>query len=162
MPADAYNPVYMVPVVSNGVNYWSILFCGVLSMVIGAIWYGPLFGKKWAKIIGATNQDLETRKKMQKEAGPLYLIQFLLSLFQIFELSTFINWMYKIDPTRVFDIGYIFIALSLWAAFIVPTIAGSAMWNNDSSKIKWARFLIQSGYQLVNFIVFGLVLGMWR
>ncbi len=158
MPVEAYDLMYRAPVVSNGINYWAILVCGILSMVIGAIWYGPLFGKKWTEIIGATNQDLETRKKMQKEAGPLYLIQFLLSLFQIFMLVSFAGLINKAEP----DFGYMFTSLSLWVAFIMPTIAGSAMWNNDSSKVKWARFLIQSGYQLVNFIVFSLILGMWR
>ena len=144
------------------VNYWAVLVCGVLSMVIGAVWYGPLFGKKWMEIVGATNQDLETRKKMQKAAGPLYFVQFILTLFQVLLLSTFITWMYKNDPTAVLDTGHIFMALSLWVAFVVPTLAGACMWTNDSSKIKWARFLIQSGYQLVCFIIFGFVLGMWR
>ena len=139
-------------------NYWAVLVCGVLSMVIGAVWYGPLFGKKWMEIVGATNQDLETRKKMQKEAGPLYFIQFLLTLFQVFVLVSVAGLVNKAEP----DFGYMFTTLSLCLAFVIPTIAGSAMWNNDSSKIKWARFLIQSGYQLLCFVIFGFVLGMWR
>ena len=150
-------------------NYWAVLVCGLLSMVIGAIWYGPLFGKKWMEICGATNQDLETRKKMQKEAGPLYLVQFVLTLFQAWVVAYSINAWDKFskltDTFYINGLGIFFgltIAVIIWAAFIMPTIAGSAMWNNDSSKVKWARFLIQSGYQLVNFLVFGLVLGMWR
>jgi hypothetical protein len=47
-------------------------------------------------------------------------------------------------------------------AFVMPIIAGTAMWNNDSKKIAWTRFLIQSGYQLVIFIIFGLILGFWK
>jgi hypothetical protein len=141
--------------ISAGINYWAVLVCGVLSMVTGAIWYGPLFGKKWTEIVGATNQDLETRKKMQKEAGPLYIAQFVLSLLQLFILANFIFFV----GLSEYSLGT---ALFIWLGFVMPTIAGSAMWNNDSSKIKWARFLIQSGYQLLCFVIFGFVLGVWR
>ena len=41
------------------VNYWAIVAGAVLSMVIGAIWYGPLFGKKWMEIVGVDSTDLE-------------------------------------------------------------------------------------------------------
>jgi hypothetical protein len=43
----------------------------------------------------------------------------------------------------------------------MPTIAGTAMWNNDSKKISRARFLIQAGYQLILFVSFGAILGIW-
>lgn len=135
-------------------NIWSILTCGVLSMVIGYIWYGPLFGKKWMEIIGVTAEDLERRKEMQKGAGKLYLVQFLLTLFQVFILSFFLA---MFDRALALEFSF-----WIWAAFVMPTIAGSSMWNNDSRKIAWARFLIQSGYQLVMFMVFATVINMWR
>lgn len=136
------------------INYWAVLVCGVVSMIIGSIWYGPLFGKTWMRIIGATNQDVETRKKMQKAAGPLYVVQFLLTLFQAYVLAYYIaGWS---DASGVVN------ALWIWAAFIMPTVAGACMWTNDSRQIAWSRFLIQAGYQLVLFIVFGLILGMWK
>ena len=69
------------------VNYAAIGVGAVLSMVLGTIWYGPLFGKRWSKIIGATTDDLEARKKMQREAGPLYVVQFVLTLFQVLVLA---------------------------------------------------------------------------
>ena len=69
------------------VNYWAIASGAVLSMVFGAIWYGPLFGKKWMELIGVNSADLEARKKMQKSAGPLYLVQFLMTIFQVLVLA---------------------------------------------------------------------------
>lgn len=132
------------------INYIAILVGAILSMVVGAIWYGPLFGKKWLEIIGANKEDLAAREKMKKSAGPLYLIQFVLTFFQVLVLAHLIA-----DTTKVSGLER---ALWIWAAFIMPTIAGTAMWNNDSKKVSWARFLIQSGYQLVIFIIFGLLL----
>ncbi len=136
------------------INYFAVLLCGILAMVLGSIWYGPLFGKKWLEIIKATPKDLEERKKMQKAAAPLYAIQFALVLFQAWVLAYYIaGWK---EATGVEN------ALWIWAAFVMPTIAGSSMWTNDSRAVMRARFLLQSGYQLVLFILFGLILGLWR
>lgn len=136
------------------INYWAVLLCAVLAMVIGSIWYGPMFGRKWMEIVGANPDDVERRKEMQKAAMPLYVVQFLLTLFQVWVLSYYI----QIGQAGSGVIN----ALWIWAAFVMPIVAGNAMWNNDSSKVSWARFLIQAGYQLVLFIVFGLVLSVWK
>jgi hypothetical protein len=135
------------------VNYYAIIVGAILSMVIGTIWYGPLFGKKWMEIIGANTQDKKAREKMQKEAMPFYGVQFLLTLFQVLVLAHLIA-----DTTRV---GGLERSLWIWAAFVIPTLAGASMWTAESGKIKWSRFLIQGGYQLILFIVFGLLLQFW-
>lgn len=132
------------------VSIYMIVLCAVLAMVIGAIWYGPLFGKKWLEVICADKVDLERRKEMMKGVWKLYLTQFVLTIFQAYVLAYYIaGWK---EASGVEN------ALWIWAAFVVPVIAGTAMWNNDNAKISWTRFLIQSGYQLVLFIIFGLLL----
>ena len=136
------------------INYLAVLVSAVLSMVIGGIWYGPLFGKLWFKVVGADASDLEARKEMQKKAGPLYLIQFVLSLFQVFVLAVIINVFTNMSALET--------ALWMYAGFIVPMVAAGAMWNNDSKEVSWTRFWIQAGYQLILFIMFGLILGFWK
>lgn len=136
------------------INLLAVLVCAVLAMVLGAIWYGPLFGKKWMEIVEATDLDMEARKKMQKEATKLYIVQFLLALFQVLILAYYISAWRAVSGLEN--------ALWFWAAFVMPTVAGASMWNNDSSRIAWARFLIQGGYQLVLFIMFGLILQAWQ
>ena len=136
------------------VNYLAIGSGAVFSMILGAIWYGPLFGKKWMEIIGVDPDDESAKKKMQKSAGPLYGVQFLLTLFQVLVLAHLIA-----DTTTV---GGLERSLWIWAAFIIPTMAGAVMWTNQSNKLKWSRFLIQGGYQLILFTVFGLLLQFWK
>ena len=90
---------------------------------------------------------------MQKSAGPLYAIQFVLTLLQVYVFAHYVKgW----D-----DVSGLTNAFWIWLAFIMPTIAGSAMWTNDKPSVVKARFLIQSGYQLVIFMLFGLILGAW-
>jgi hypothetical protein len=136
------------------VNYWAVASGAVLSMIIGAIWYGPIFGRKWMEIVGVSSTDEEARKKMQKSAGPLYVVQFVLTLFQVLVLAHLLA-----DTKTASGIER---SLWIWAAFVIPTLAGAVMWTNQSGKLKWARFLIQAGYQLVMFIVFGLLLQFWK
>jgi hypothetical protein len=136
------------------VNYMAIAAGAVLSMVIGAIWYGPVFGKKWAEINGINTGDKEAMKKMQKSAGPLYAVQFILTLFQVLVLA------HLVADTKI--VGGAERSLWIWAAFVIPTLAGAIMWTNEKGSFKWSRFLIQAGYQLIIFIVFGLLLQFWK
>jgi hypothetical protein len=136
------------------INYLAALVCAVIAMFVGFLWYGPIFGKKWLEITGANNVDAERRKEMMKGVWKLYITQFLLALFQIIVLAFYIKgWT---------DASGLENALWIWAAFVMPTVAAASMWNNDSAKVSWARFLLQAGYQLVIFAIFGLVLGLWK
>lgn len=106
------------------------------------------------EILKVNPEDLKNRKEMQKKAMPLYVIQFLLTLFQVYVLAHyFAGW----KEASTYEN-----ALWIWAAFVMPTVAGASMWTNDSRKMVWSRFLIQSGYQLVNFILFALVFRLWK
>ena len=134
------------------INYVMILGAAIISMIVGSIWYGPLFGKKWMEIIGTTEMDAVKRKEMQKKAMPLYGIQFVLVLVQVFVLTIVVT------STSGSGVG---IAFWMWLGFVLPTVAGSAMWNNEPNKTKWAIFLIQSGYYLVLFLIFGFIIGKW-
>ena len=136
------------------VNYIAIVTGAVISMIIGAIWYGPLFGKKWMEINGVDPADEEVKKKMQKSAGPLYAVQFALTLFQVFVLA------HLVADTKI--AGGIERSLWIWGAFVIPTLAGAVMWTSETSRYKWTRFRIQGGYQLILFIVFGLLLQFWK
>jgi Protein of unknown function (DUF1761) len=135
------------------INYLAIVGAGVISMIVGGVWYGPLFGKKWMEICGVSATDEVAKKQMQKEAMPLYGIQFALTLIQAYVLLNIIIW------TSGKGIG---IAFWMWLGFIMPTVAGGAMWNNNSKKMKWETFLIQAGYQLVVMLIFGFLFSMWK
>lgn len=136
------------------INYLAVIVCAVLSMVTGYVWFGPMFGKKWLEVIKAKPEDLAARKEMQKKAGPLYGVQFVLSLFQIWILAQFISG--SLEGMGLTN------SLWIWAGFVMPTIAGASMWNNDSAKVSWTRFWLQSVYQLLNFVIFALVLSFWK
>lgn len=56
-------------------NIFAALATGVFSLVLGFIWYGPLFSKPWSEEVGIS------RKDMEKGPGIGYLLAFVSSTF---------------------------------------------------------------------------------
>jgi hypothetical protein len=139
------------------INWWAVIVSAVVSMIIGSIWFGPLFGKKWMEIMGVQNASEEEKKKMMKSTGMLYALQFILSLLTLYILAHYIaGW--QPQPGAM---GGITNALWIWLGFIMPTLAGNAMWSGKPKKLAWSMFWINAGYNLVLYIVFGAILGGW-
>ncbi len=65
------------------VNWLAVLVAGVIPMVIGFLWYGPLFGKKWLALMEMTEEDI------MKDFNPAktYGLSFLLSLVTAYVLA---------------------------------------------------------------------------
>ena len=40
----------MLPAMS--INYLAVLACAIVAMPVGFLWFGPLFGKTWARHMG--------------------------------------------------------------------------------------------------------------
>lgn len=138
------------------IHFLPVLVCAIVSMILGSVWYGPLFGKTWMRLLNVNPEDFkdpEKCKKVQKEAMPMYFIQFAISLLQIGVLSYYIG--------EVSSISALENSLLLYAGFILPTIAG-IIWNGDSKKIMLQKFIITASFQLVLAIAFGLILSIWR
>lgn len=131
------------------VNYPAIVACAILSMIIGALWYGPLFGRKWMEITAQNARETTQRSRLS-----LYGVQFALSLVQLYLLSQFINsWT---DASGMEN------AFWIWLGFVMPTIAGLSMWNMLPTRDRFVMFFISAGYQLVSFLAFGSILEMWQ
>jgi len=136
------------------INYYAILACAVAAMVLGFIWFGPLFGKKWMELMNVGPQTPEEIKKAQRAMMPTYIITFVLAFFQAWVLAYYIGGWKEASGVEN--------SLWIWAAFVVPTVFGATMWNGSSNKVAWSRFAIQGGNYLVLFIIFGLILGNWK
>ncbi len=65
------------------VHFLPVLAAGLIPMVLGAIWYGPLFGKRWLALIGRTEEEI------RKDFNPLktYGVSLVLALVTAFVLQ---------------------------------------------------------------------------
>ncbi|MEZ4114202.1 MAG: DUF1761 domain-containing protein [Candidatus Paceibacterota bacterium] len=52
-------------------------------------------------------------------------------------------------------------AFWIWAGFVMPTLAGSALWSARPRKDAWKIFFITSGYQFLLFMIFASIIKAW-
>lgn len=136
----------MVPI-----NYLAVLACAVLSMVIGSLWYGPLFGKPWMKMMGIKQSGMKS-----PEMAKLYGIQLLGSIVMAFVLA----------HTLIFAMAYLHetgVSAGLqtgfwnWAGFVGPVTLTSVLWEGKP----WKLWLLNNAYYLVLLCSMGVVLALW-
>ncbi len=135
------------------VNLWAVLAAAVASMIIGFVWYSPLlFAKPWMLAMGYDPDDKARIAEMQKTAGPKYGISFLASLLTAFVLGKFMLH---------FGISTYFygakVGFEVWIAFVLTVQLTDKLFSNRPLKL----FMINTGFQLVCYLVIGAILGKW-
>jgi hypothetical protein len=135
------------------VNYLAVLLAAVAFMVVGFLWYGPLFGKRWAKLKGFTEESM---KKGQKEMPKWYIVSFVLGLITAYVLShvMFLSQNFFHYSEQMSGLTS---AFWMWLGFVMPVQATATIF---SEKRRWEVFGIDTGYQLVGLLVMGLVLSL--
>lgn len=44
------------------INYLAVVVAAIAAMVLGFVWYGPLFGKPWMQLMGFTKDTIDQMK----------------------------------------------------------------------------------------------------
>lgn len=133
------------------VNYLAVLVAAIASMVLGALWYSPmLFGSKWVKLMGWTQQEMEKRKKGM---GKSYGIAFVGSLVMAYVLAIFIAWAGAASVAAGVQVGF-----WVWLGFLATTGLGTILWEGRPKEL----YAINTGYELVQLLVMGAILAVWK
>ncbi len=129
---------------------WQTIAAAVAAFIIGGLWYGPLFGMKWAKYMGMTKAHMEYAKN--KGMAKLYFFNFIGTLITASILGGLVF-------SLGFDVmGAIGLAIWLWLGFMVfTTLLGSLLWENKPTGLFW----INSIYWLITFVVMAGILAAW-
>lgn len=110
-------------------SIWPVLLGAVASMIIGMLWYGPLFLKPWAKAVGIKMPDKpESMKNMQKELISAFASSLVLALGVGMLVLT-------IGITAVSDL--IIFSLIATAAFAVPGIVNQIAFERKGWGLLW-------------------------
>jgi hypothetical protein len=64
------------------INFYAILVAALTTLVVGFVWYGPLFGKVWMKETGLTEEDLK-KDSMIKIFGLTYLFSVMIGIIML-------------------------------------------------------------------------------
>ena len=133
------------------INYLAVFVAAVANMVIGALWYGPLFGKMWTSMMGFTEEKMKEMKA--KGMGKSYVAAFAASLVMAFVLAHFAA-IWNAEGVG----GAWQLAFWSWLGFIAPVLLGQVLWEWRSTKL----YIINVVLYLVALFAMAIVVVMWK
>ena len=138
----------------HNLNWVAVLVAAISTMVVGFLWYSPLlFAKPWMKEMGYDPNDKAKVQEMQKSAGPAYGASFVAGLVSAFTLALILHGL------RAEDLHFgIMASFHIWLGFVATVQFTGALFMKQSMKL----FAINTGYQLVCYLVMGTILTAWR
>lgn len=126
------------------INYWAALAAALSSFLLGGLWYSPaLFGKAWNRENGGIEQP--------GHPGKVFGVAFIFSLLAAFGFA------YLLGPAPELQR-----ALVLGLVVGVACVAGSFGINYQFAQRSFKLWLIDGGYHTAQFLIFGLILGLWH
>lgn len=133
----------------SAVNWLAVVVCVVISMISGSIWYNPkTFFPMWWKVVGAGREQ-----PGMENMGATWALTVLSSAVQAVAMAFMINALGTSTAGAGAGLGFM-----LWLGFIAPTYLVNKLFAGHGLKI-WA---IEIGNHLVNFLIFGSLLAVWR
>lgn len=138
------------------INYWAILACGVSSVVIGFLWFGPVFGNAWMSSMGMTMPSAEERKKMGGKMMKSAFIAFVAALITAYGFIHALTYADAYLSASGVSAGLTG-GFWNWLSFMMPVVLGAVLWEGKS----WKWWCITAGYYLVNLLVMGAILSSW-
>lgn len=131
-------------------NFLAILVVGVINMVIGSLWYGPLFGRPWMRYMGISYKQMQEGKK--KGMTKQYLIMFIATLLMAYVLSMFIVFTSSVTVLEGAMVGF-----WAWLGFLATTMIGSVLWEQKPLNLYWLNVF----HYLVVLMIDGAILAIW-
>jgi hypothetical protein len=129
------------------INWLAVVACVVVSMISGFIWYHPrLFFPAWWAGIGKSGEP--------GNANPMiYVFTIIAAFVQAIFVSLILNTMGTMTAGAGAMAGFM-----LWLGFVAPTNLVNKLFAGHGFKV-WA---IEAGNHLLNFLLFGAILGAWH
>ncbi len=132
------------------VNWGAVIVAALSNMVIGFLWYGPLFGAIWAREMGWTAEQMEEGKK--KSMAGMYALTFVGALLMSYILAHFVEYVGAVTVGDAIEL-----ALWTWLGFFVPASLSQVTWEGKSKKL----WILNVSYYLVVLAVAASILTVW-
>ncbi len=123
------------------VSLLATLVATVLGFVLGAVWYGPLFGRRWMAAVGLTREEIQRNTSPVKTYGTT----FVLGLIASYVFGLYLGP----EPGRAF-------AITIGAAAGLCWVATSLATNYLFEGRPAALIAINGGYHAVRFTLMGV------
>lgn len=127
------------------INWIAVALGAVFSMILGTLWYGPLFGKLWLRMIGKKAEEIDSNPAM-------YLITFIAAFAGSLVLAVLVTSL-GIDTWT----GGLLAGAIVWVGVGFTGLVSTSIFN----EVKFGVVLLFALYQLVVYVVEGVVFAIW-
>lgn len=131
------------------INWLAVLGAAVVYMMVGALWYGPLFSKPWLKAMQLSEEALEELKKQAKNG---YLLTTIAGLVMAMVLAHWVDYVSATTFSAGAETGF-----WAWLGFVVTSAVGQTVFEGRP----WKLYALSTGYHLVTLTIMGGVLAVW-
>lgn len=135
------------------INYGAVILSVVVAIVLGTLWYGPLFGKAWMRIVHLEKPEHMT-KSVKKMMAKSYAIMAVGTLVMAYVLAHVLYYTSSVTRITGVDAG-IQAGVWSWVGFVAPVMMGSVIWEGRP----WKYWFITAGYYLVALVIMGAIMG---
>ena len=128
-------------------NYGAVLAAALVGFAIGGLWYSPiLFAKAWLREAG-----LDEAKARSANMAKVFGLSFVCSVVMAVNLAAFIG--------AKASLGFgLFAGAAAGLGWVAMSLAVIYLFEQRSLKL----WLINGGYQVVNYTVMGAIIGAWK
>jgi hypothetical protein len=112
------------------VNWLAVVVSAIAAMVIGSVWFGPMFGKKYMAAMGMNQMSPEQQAAMKKGMAKLYIVQFISAIVMAAVLDIFIAKSGNLNVMHGIKV-----ALAAWLGFTVTMKLGDWLWGGKESSV---------------------------
>lgn len=136
------------------INYLAVLVAALANMVLGFLWFGPVFGKIWMQTSQITKEKLEETKK--KGMTVSYIFMTLGSFLMAYVMAHALVFGNAYLGTSGWTSG-LMVGFWNWLGFVLPVTIGVVLWDGKS----WKHWAVSYTYYLVCFMMMGVILALW-
>jgi hypothetical protein len=133
-------------------HYLPILVASIASFIVGGIWYGPLFGKPWRKMMGIPEGAM-AMPGVQRSFAHTMALRFLVTIVITFVLSGLLTLFGVVSVSSALMLAFV-----LWLGFTATTMTSQVLFENKPL----ALYFINIGNELAGLLVAALVLAYWH
>lgn len=144
----------MVPALA--VNPLAVLVCAVVAMPVGFLWFGPLFGRHWAKAMGFDHE--QNPSGMGKAMALFALGNLLIAWVLAHSLEIWRPSVWNAGEDAGAHVYALSAALWTWIGFFVPLQIGRVAWEKKG----WNLVAINASFDLTRLLLFSFILAYWR
>lgn len=128
------------------INWLAALVTTLSYMVVGALWYGPLFQKPWMRLSGMTEESVKTG------AGKAYAMMLIVAFVSVMVLAMLV----KTLGAETFVDGMM-VGFWIWLGFQATVMLNAVIFE----KKPFPLYLLNAGYNLVAILIAGGILAVW-